>query len=106
LVYMGGGLVIKKDVFKKLPQSWQDIITTAFQSNLDQLKTVTRNENQEAITVMKKHGVKIITPSADHIAEFKKLSDTAMARLVNQSFSKKIMDEVTASLEAYRKEKK
>jgi TRAP-type C4-dicarboxylate transport system substrate-binding protein len=106
LVYMGGGLVVKKDVFKKLPQSWQDIITTAFQRNLDQLKTVTRNENQEAITVMKKHGVKIITPSADQIAEFKRLSDTAMARLVNKSFSKKVVDDVTADLVTYRKGKK
>ncbi|MBN1254265.1 MAG: TRAP transporter substrate-binding protein DctP [Deltaproteobacteria bacterium] len=106
LVYMGGGLVVKKDVFKKLPQSWQDTITTAFQRNLDQLKTVTRSENQEAITVMKKHGVKIITPSADQIAEFKRLSDTAMARLVNKSFSKKVMDEVTTDLEIYRKGKK
>jgi TRAP-type C4-dicarboxylate transport system substrate-binding protein len=106
LVYMGGGLVVKKDVFKKLPQSWQDTIIATFQRNLDQLKTLTRNENQEAITVMKKHGVKIVTPSGDQIAEFKRLSDTAMARLVNQSFSKKVMDDVAAYLETYRKGKK
>jgi lipid II:glycine glycyltransferase (peptidoglycan interpeptide bridge formation enzyme) len=70
---------------------------------LDQLKAVTRNENREAIKVMTKQGVKIITPSKEQIEEFKKLSNKAMGHITGESFSKKVFDEATSSLENYRK---
>jgi hypothetical protein len=67
------------------------------------LKTTIRKENQEALEVMVKHSVKIITPSPAQVAEFKTVSQKAIQRLVDKSFSKKVKDEVTAKLEAYRK---
>jgi TRAP-type C4-dicarboxylate transport system substrate-binding protein len=66
---------------------------------------VIRNENQEAIQVMKKHGTKIVTPSKDQIDEFKRLSNQAMNRL-SQSFSKKVLNEVSSVLEGNRREGK
>jgi len=106
LSYIGGGLVVRKDVFKKLPESSQDAIIEIFQRHLDQLKQITRNENEEAIKVMQKHGVTLVTPPQDQVAEFKRRSDTAMARLTNQAFSQEVVDEVTAHLETYRKARK
>jgi len=53
--------------------------------------------------VMVKHGVKIITPTAEQVAEFKKVSDQAIQRLEGKSFSKKIRDEVISKIETYRK---
>ena len=103
LVYIVGGIVIKKDIFKKLPQPSQNIILESCQRHLAQSKTVTRNENQEALKVMEKHGVKIISPSKDHIDEFKMLWDRAKDRLGTQCFSKKVFDEVSSHLEHYRK---
>ena len=102
LTYVGGGLVVRKDVFKKLQQSTQDVITEIFQRQLDQLKVITRQENQEAIRVMEKQGVQLITPPQDQVAEFKLLSNTAVTKLVGHSFSKKVLENVTAHLEAYR----
>jgi len=106
LSYIGGGLVVKKDIFRKMPQSSQEVIIEIFQRHLDQLKTVTRKENQEAIRVMEKHGVTILTPPQDQVAEFKRLSDAAMAHLGGKSFSKEVLDEVTAHLEDYRQGRK
>lgn len=106
LAYIGGGLVVRKDIFKKLPESSQNIILESFQRHLDQLRTVTRQENQEAIKVMEKNGVKIVTPQKEQIAEFKRLSDTAMGHFTNQTFSKKFLADVTAQLEQYRKGKR
>jgi TRAP-type C4-dicarboxylate transport system substrate-binding protein len=103
LSYIGGGLVVRKDIFRKLPQSSQDVIIEIFQRHLDQLKEITRKENQEALQVMEKHGVQIVTPPQDQVAEFKRLSDTAMTHLVGQSFSKRVLDEIIAHLEDYRK---
>ena len=69
LSYIGGGLVVRKDIFQKLPQSTQDIIIEIFQRHLSQLKAITRQENQEAIQVMEKHGVQLLTPPQDQVTE-------------------------------------
>jgi TRAP-type C4-dicarboxylate transport system substrate-binding protein len=106
LSYIGGGLVVRKDIFKKLPESTQKVVIEIFQRHLDHLKTITRNENEEALQVMQKRGVTLVTPPQDQVAEFKRLSDTAMTRLIGHAFSHKVVDEVTAHLETYRKKKK
>jgi TRAP-type C4-dicarboxylate transport system substrate-binding protein len=103
LSYMGGGLVVRKDIFKKLPQASQNIILESCQRNLNQLKTITRRENQEAIRVMQNNGVKIVTPPQDTVAEFKRLSAAALSHFTNQTFAKKAWEDATANLEAYRK---
>lgn len=103
LVYLAGGVLVKKEVFKQIPPSLQNSILETFQSHLDPLKTVTRNENQDAIKAMTKQGVKLITPPNDQVEEFKKLSNRAMSRLSGQTFSKKIYEEVISHLESYRK---
>jgi TRAP-type C4-dicarboxylate transport system substrate-binding protein len=106
LVYLPGGIVVRKDTFRSIPASDQAFIMETSQNYLDQLKAVTRKENQDAIKVMTKQGVKIVTSSADQIDEFKKLSDKAMGRLGSQSFSQNTLNEVISILEDYRKREK
>jgi len=106
LSYMGGGFVVRKDIFKKLPLASQTIILESFQRHLDQLKTITRRENQEAIKVMQNNGVKIVTPPQDQVAEFKRLSEKALSHFTDRTFSKKALADATAYLAAYRKGKR
>jgi hypothetical protein len=73
------------------------------QRHLNPLKTITRNENREALQVMAKQGIKLIQPSKDQIEEFKKLSERAMTHPGKQSFTPKVFEEASALLEAYRK---
>jgi TRAP-type C4-dicarboxylate transport system substrate-binding protein len=103
LVYVAGGLVVRKDIFQQVPQPLQPIILESFQHHLGQLKILTRNENRDAVKVMVKNGIKIITPSKDQVNEFKKLSNKAMGHPGGQSFSKKVLEEVNTFLEIYRK---
>lgn len=103
LAYVAGGLVVRKDTFNQIPQPLQLITLESFQHHLDQLKTVTRDENRDSVKVMTKQGVKLIMPSKDQIDEFKKLSNKAMGHIAGQSFSKKTLDEVSSLLESYRK---
>ncbi|NWG03292.1 MAG: TRAP transporter substrate-binding protein DctP [Syntrophaceae bacterium] len=103
LVYLAGGVVVKKDIFKQIPPPSQNFILESFQQHLDQLKAVTRNENRDAIRVMVKNGVKIITPPKDQIDEYKRLSKKAMDHISGQTFSKKVLDEITFFLESYRR---
>jgi hypothetical protein len=70
------------------------------------LKVITRNENRDAINVMVKNGVKMITSSKSQIDEYKRLSNSAMGHISGQTFSKKVLDEVTSFLESYRRGEK
>ena len=106
LVYLVGGIVVNQETFKRIPSAFQNILIESSKRHLDQLKIVTRNENREAIKVMMKNGVKIVTPSQEQIEEFKKLSNRAMGRISGQTFSKKVLDEVTSLLEDYRRGRK
>jgi TRAP-type C4-dicarboxylate transport system substrate-binding protein len=106
LAYLAGAIVVKKETFQQISPPHQSSIIEISQRHLDQLKTVTRNENREAIRVMTKHGTKIVTPSKDQIDEFKRLSNQAMSRLGSQSFSKKVFNEVSSILEGNRREGK
>lgn len=104
LAYLAGGIVVKKNIFNRLPQASQNTLIELFHRYLDQLKAVTRNENRQAIKVMAKHGVKVITPPKDQVEEFKKLSDKAMSHLGGETFPRKVLGEVTAHLQSYRRE--
>ena len=103
LLYLIGGIVMKKKLFNKIYPAHQDILMDVCRRQMARLKTIIRKENQEAVQVMVKHGVKIITPSPAEVTEYKIVTEKAMRRLEDKSFSKKVKDEVTAKLEAYRK---
>jgi hypothetical protein len=55
---------------------------------------------------MTKHGVKLVKPSKDQIAEFKKVAAQAIENQTGESFSQKVRDEVIAHLKDFRKSKK
>jgi TRAP-type C4-dicarboxylate transport system substrate-binding protein len=106
LTYLIGATVVKTDVFKKMPQVFQDEIEEAFHRQMDPLKAEIRKENQEAIKVMERGGVKLITPSSEVVEEFKRVSNAAMQHLVGRAFSKKVFDDVLSELQRYGGPKK
>ena len=103
LIYLIGGVVIKKQVFNKIAPAHQKIVMDVWQRQMTQLKQKIRQENQEAMQVMVDQGIKIIVPSPDQAAEFIDVSTKAIQRLEGKTFSKKIRDEVNANIETYRK---
>jgi TRAP-type C4-dicarboxylate transport system substrate-binding protein len=103
LLYLAGGVVFKKDIFKQIPQPFQSLVLESFQTHLEQLKMITRTENREAVKVMMKHGVKVINPSRNQIDEFRRLSNNALPHITGPTFSKKVFDEVHSLLESYRR---
>jgi len=106
LIYLIGGIVIKKSAFKKLSADHQQVFMELCTKYMDQLKLVIRQENQEAIKVMAKHGVKLIYPSEDQIEGFKRVSKIAMNNQTGKSFSAKVKNEIITYLKEYRKGKK
>jgi TRAP-type C4-dicarboxylate transport system substrate-binding protein len=106
LIYLIGGIVIKNNIFNKLSPDHRQILLDLCSKYMDQLKLMVRKENQEAIKVMTKHGVKLIHPTEKQIKEFKSISTRAMNRQLGNSFSKKIKDEVIGYVEEYRSKEK
>jgi len=105
LMYLIGGVVIKKNVFQKLPPDQQQVLTALCAKYMDRIKLAVRQENQEAIQVMAKHGVKLIYPSEDQIDDFKRVSKKAMDSQTGKSFSAKVKNEIINYLEEYRRSK-
>ncbi len=102
LTYLAGAVIIKQKDFNRIPPAYQDVVLKSFQARLEKLKALIRDENQEALRVMQKHGVKILKPTKEAIAEFNRLSDKAVQRPGAVFFTKKVLDEVSAYLEEYR----
>jgi TRAP-type C4-dicarboxylate transport system substrate-binding protein len=105
LIYLIGGIVLKKNVFKKLSSDHRQVLMQLCAKYMDQIKLAIRKENQEAIKVMAKHGVKLIYPSEDQIEEFKIVSQKAMNSQTGKSFSAKVKNEIITYLEEYREGK-
>jgi TRAP-type transport system periplasmic protein len=103
LAYVAGAIVINKEAFNRLSPAYQAILLESSRRHLGQLKAVARKENQEAIRVMVKQGVKIIDPSKGQVDELRKLSHDAMDRIIGTAFSRKTVDEVNSLLANYRK---
>ena len=106
LMYLIGGIVIKDKMFAKLSAAHQQILLELCSKYMERLTQMVRKENQDAIKVMSKHGVKLIQPSEDQIKEFKSVTARAMNRQIGKSFSKKVKDEVIGYVEQYRSTKK
>ena len=106
LMYLIGGVVVKKNIFNKLSAADQQTLLELCPKYMAEYKLIIREQNQEAIQVMKKHGVKVVKPSKDQIEEFKAIAAKAMEHQTGESFSQKARDEVIAHLKAFRKSKK
>jgi TRAP-type C4-dicarboxylate transport system substrate-binding protein len=106
LNYMLGGLVVKKEAFDKIAPQHQAVMKEVFQRHMTRLKGIIRSENQEALTVMQKQGVKLITPGKTTIAEFKAISEKAMQKEDGHKFSPESKAQAFSWLKAYAEGKK
>jgi TRAP-type C4-dicarboxylate transport system substrate-binding protein len=105
LIYLIGGIVIRKNVYNKLSPDQQQVLAELSFKYMERLKQIIRQENDEAIEVMQKQGVKLIFPTDDQIADFKRISKSAMNNQAGKTFSVKVKSDVMRHLEEYRKSK-
>jgi TRAP-type C4-dicarboxylate transport system substrate-binding protein len=106
LNYMLGGLVVKKDAFDKISVQHQADVKEIFQRHMSRLKELIRSENQEALAVMQKQGVKRTTPGKAQIAEFKSISEKAMRKEEGHKFAPQTQEQAFSWLKAYAEGKK
>ena len=103
LIYVTGGVVIKKNIFESLQTEHQAIVQQAFDEHLRTLISAIRQENEDAIEVMVKQGIQLVKPAPDQIEVFKQISTRALANLPPTTFSPSTLAEANRLLQEYRK---
>lgn len=102
LMYLSGGMVVKKDTFEKIAPENQTLVKEIFQRHFARLNVIIRKENQDAVNLMLKQGVHLVTPVPDQVAEYKRISDSAMGKEGGHKFSAPVREEVNTIIKAYR----
>jgi len=102
LTYSTGGFLVTKKSFGKLPGDLQDIVKSVCKKHIDRLSSETRQENQEAVEVFRKEGIRVIQPSPEGMQQFREMSRGVAARLHGKEYSTEIHGLVMGHLEQYR----
>jgi len=102
LIYVTGGVVIKNNVFESLKTDHQKIVQQVFDEHLRKLIGAIRQDNQEALQIMVKHGVQIVKPPPDQIEVFKQISARALEDLPESTFAPATLAEANRLLQEYR----
>ena len=104
LSYSVGALVMQKTALDKLPPAQRGLVEEIFKRHLEPMKALVRQENQKALGVMAKQGIKTVTPAAKDTKELRASVFKAMDSLGEEQFSKKTFEEIKVFLKNLRKE--
>jgi len=100
--YIGGALVMDKKRFAKIPAPLQEKMKKVCGKHMRRLTERTRKDNDDALAIILKRGVKNIVPSARDVEAFKDLGTRAMTDLGPQYFPQEILSKVRTALAEYR----
>ncbi len=106
LIYSLGGILLSKRMFDKIPANLQEIVKDVFHNHISLLNVRTRRDNDEAVRVMQKQGIKLVSPTDEETEEFKRISLEAIDELGDKVFSKDVLVQVRSHIKQYRKARK
>ena len=104
LSYSVGAAVLHKSAFEKIPPALRATVEEVFRRHLALLKENVRKEDQKAISVLTKQGIKLVSPNAKEVKEMEALSMKGVDTLGEDVFPKKTLAEAKALLKTLRKE--
>jgi TRAP-type C4-dicarboxylate transport system substrate-binding protein len=104
LSYTVGAAVLQKSAYEKIPEELRGTVEEIFRRHLTLLKEAVRKEDQKAIGVLTRQGIKLISPNEKEVKEMQALSLKGVDNLGEEIFSKKTLSEVKALLKTLRKE--
>ena len=102
LAYIGGALIISNKVFSRLSPQDQEAVKRVCKRYLRRLTERTRKDNQEALNLMLKRGVKKITIEPAELERFKELLDQAIRDIDPKVLPSDTIQKVRVTLEEYR----
>jgi TRAP-type transport system periplasmic protein len=102
LSYSVGAVVLQKSAFEKIPSSSRGVVEEIFHRHMAILKENIRKENQRAIGVLTKQGIKPVSLPDKELKELQALCLKGVDSLDETVFSKKTLAEVKAFLKNAR----
>jgi TRAP-type transport system periplasmic protein len=105
LSYSNGALVLQKSAYEKIPAALQGMVEEICQRHMIIMKEQVRKENQKAMGVLQKQGIKFVKPTAADLKEMQTLCMKGVDSLGEEVISKKTLSEVKAFLKNIHKEK-
>jgi TRAP-type C4-dicarboxylate transport system substrate-binding protein len=104
IAYVPGGVLIKKNIWNKIPEKYRPVIMEESRKSFNKLTQLSRKENKEAMEALKKSGVTFtyINNEAD-IKLFEEISKKTADDLIGKFYTKEILEEVNKHLLEIRK---
>jgi TRAP-type C4-dicarboxylate transport system substrate-binding protein len=102
LAYVGGALIISKKALSRLPPHLQETTKRVCDKYLRRLTDRTRKDNEEALALIYKRGVKRTTFDSEDVAHFKELLDLAIEDIEPQDLSRDFLHRIREGLAQYR----
>ena len=101
--YTVGAFLVNKRDFDRVAGEHQNVLRAVSRRHLRQLSIDSRDENAEAIAVMKANGLEFVAPPEAGIEDFKSLVDETIAELEGKAFSRQSLRLVNQHLGDYRR---
>ena len=105
LMYIAGIIIVRKDAFERLSVQDQAVVRESFERQQERMRKTVRAENQSALQVMTRSGIQLLEVSKEEVEQFKQITQRAFQQPGSAGFSKAILDESEAHLNAFRKER-
>jgi TRAP-type C4-dicarboxylate transport system substrate-binding protein len=95
LVHSTGAVLISLKYFKKMPEKLSRLLCESFDRAMSDLTSVLREQNEEAIQIIKNSGLIILpAPSGEALKQFYKIHDQVALKLTGKIYPKDVLDRV------------
>jgi TRAP-type C4-dicarboxylate transport system substrate-binding protein len=102
LAYIGGALLIDARTLARLPTQDRETLRRVCVKYLRRLTEKTRKDNEEALDIILRRGVKRLTPAPREVDHFKGLLDQALSELDPRYLPRDVLQRVRDELAGYR----
>lgn len=102
LAYSVGGFVVNSATFNRIPYPLRLEVKKIMTRHFSRLRRKTRQDNAEALDIMKQEGIQVLKPMQSEVSEFRKHVHAAMNKLGDRGFSHNTLLRVMEIIEKQR----
>jgi TRAP-type transport system periplasmic protein len=102
LLYTFGGLFVARPSWEKIPEDLRAKISDLCHRRMGELTQEVRKSNEEALAVMAKNGIQVVSSSEQDVKDLQAMSQSAVGNLKGKAFSADAWDMVQKYLAEFR----
>ena len=100
-----GGMFVSKKSWDRLPAETQKLVSEISHRRMTELTAQVRRSNEDALDVMAKNQIAVVSPNEADLQAFKDVSGQALEKLKGVAFPADAYDKVRQHLDAFRAER-